>query len=252
MIAHVVSDERRWLSIGAASALVLHLVLAFFARTRPGSITPPPIAETAVLTEVDLPSLPEPPPAPKPEEPPPPEPVARARPERDEPPAAPARAAAVLTQAPDPNEPVDLTDGFVTGSATTYAGGKSSASGTSATAVHTVPAATGAVGGTGAPDAPARAGPDRSRRPGLAGGAEWRCPFPAEADAQQIDHAVVTIKVDVDRTGRVTNVVVAKEPGHGFGRETQRCARDKIWSPALDPDGAPVAGHTTLNVHFDR
>jgi outer membrane biosynthesis protein TonB len=158
-----------------------------------------------------------------------------------------------LTRAPDPNEPVDLTAGFVSGSAALYTGGQTTASGTSTSAVYSQPAATGVMGGVGKPDAPLTpSGPDLSRRPAVTGGAEWRCPFPQEADAEQIDHAVVTIRVDVDRLGRALNAVVTREFGYGFAREARRCALQQRWSPALDVRGNAVRGSTTVNVRFDR
>ena len=251
---HRASEDRVWLSLGLAFALLLHAAAAFSAREflhRPPAA--PTIDASTELTEVELPKAPPPaaPEPPKPEETPSPKPLTTPAQAGAPPPAA--QAAAVLTRAPDSNEPVDLTDGFVSGSAATYAGGQTSASGTSTSAVHTPPAVAGVVGGTGKPDAPGtQSGPDLSRRPGVTGGAEWRCPFPPEADAEQIDHAVVTIKIEVDRFGRAMSATATKESGSGFGREARRCALQQRWSPALDRNGTAVQGSTTVNVRFNR
>ena len=84
------------------------------------------------------------------DEPPPPPPAETAQPEpappvkatpREAPPpaAAPAQAAKVLTQEPDPNEPVDLTGNtIVQGNADSYAGGTTAANGTSTRAVRNI------------------------------------------------------------------------------------------------------------------
>jgi protein TonB len=84
------------------------------------------------------------------------------------------------------------------------------------------------------------------------GGSAWNCPFPAEADGDGVDNAVVTIRVDVSSAGTVRNVIVLSDPGHGFAREARRCASSKKWSPTLDHDGTPIQGTVTLRVRFDR
>ncbi len=253
-LVHGPSEDSVWLSVGLAGALLLHAAAVFGAS----GVLHPPAAARALepateLAEVELPTAlpPAAPELPKQEEVT--APKTPAKPAQAKAAPAAARAAAVLTREPDPNEPLDLTEGFVSGSAAIYAGGQTMTSGTSSSAVHTRPAATGVVGGVGPPDAPLTAsGTDLSRRPGVTGRAEWRCPFPPEADAEQIDHAVVTLKVDVDRFGTAMSAVATKETGYGFGREARRCALHQRWSPALDHQGKPVRGSTTLNVRFDR
>lgn len=134
--------------------------------------------------EVDI--IKETPPPPPPEEPKPePEPEKppeKAPPPPEAPPPVPAEAAKVLTADPTPNDgPVDLTNSFVTGSGSTYAGGTTSSEGTSKVAVYN-PAATpkGVPGGTGTGTAPPPRKEDKSRQPGLLGSVDWRdCPFPA-------------------------------------------------------------------------
>jgi protein TonB len=156
----------------------------------------------------------------------------------------------VVTRAPAPDDPLDFTDRFVTGSGQAYVGG-TTAAGTLPVAVRVQPSASGRALGAGTAPAPP-AGPDRSRRPVLGGGPEWKCPFPPEADVDPINHAVVTIRVDVAASGTVVRVSVTKDPGHGFGREARACALAARWSPALDRGGDAVAGTTTVNVRFDR
>jgi protein TonB len=203
---------------------------------------------------------PEPPPPeppkeePKPEEPPPPPPQAVKEPPKEAPPAPPAaaQAGAVMTQDPDPNEPVDLTNSFVTGSGSTYAGGVTQTNGTSTTAVRNMNArATGVPGGTGT--APAPAGPDRSRPPGLSGSSDWsNCPFPPEADTDQVDEARVQIQIVVGSSGQAERVTVTKDPGHGFGRAARQCALGKSYLPALDHEGSPVRGTKDVVINFSR
>jgi protein TonB len=211
--------------------------------------------------EIDLlkpPTAPLPPPPPEPEpvketpkEPPPlPTPVKEVVPAAA--PAA-AKAGAVLTAPANPDEPANF-DGIISGSGETFAGGNTSASGTSATAVRTRPAAIGGVpGGTGtAATGPATA-VDRSRKAGVTGSKDWNCPFPPEADSEQIDQAFPTIQVAVRADGSPERVTVLSDPGHGFGRAATRCAMQQRFSTALDHDGNPIPGLTkSISVRFER
>jgi protein TonB len=187
-------------------------------------------------------SEPAPPPRAMPHEAPPP------------PPPAPAQAGKVLTAEPDPNEPVDLTGNtIVTGNADSYAGGSTSAGGTSTTAVRGTPSPTGVPGGLGRPSpAPAPPGPDRSHPAVLGGGKEWNCPFPAEADAAQVDEARVQLEVEIRGDGVAGAANVLKDPGYGFGRAARQCALRQRHTPALDHDGNPIPSTIRVNVHFSR
>ena len=156
--------------------------------------------------------------------------------------------AAIMAQA-DPNAPVDLSNSIVVGTADTYVGGTTSEQGTSTRAV-VVAGASGSAAPT--PAAPPATGPDRSQRAVLAGGASWSCPFPAEADSAQIDHAVVTMRISVDARGTPGAVVVTLDPGHGFGREARACVAGKRFESARDRTGAPIEGAALVNVRFDR
>jgi protein TonB len=209
------------------------------------------------MIEVELPPPPAPVPEPEPEpEPPkaapPPAPAPmRAAPKPVEPPpeAAPPPAAAQAAALLDaPSDVVDFGDTFVAGQGTSYAGGTTESGGTSKAVVPALNArAAGVVGGTGT-DVKA----DLSRAPRLAGGTQWDCPFPAEADDFGVDHAVVGLRVEVSADGRVTAANATSDPGHGFAREARRCALSKRWAPGLDRAGNAINGAAVINVRFDR
>ena len=164
------------------------------------------------LSQYEVEVIKEPPPPPPEEVKPEPEPE-KAPPQAPPPEAAPpkpAEAGKILAADPNPNDPVDLT-GFVQGSGDTYAGGNTSSDGTSKKPVYNPAAApTGVVGGTGtAPAPPPVRKNDQSRVPGLLGSSDWNdCPFPGEADAEQIDHEAVLIQVIVKPDGSPANVTV--------------------------------------------
>jgi len=200
---------------------------------------------------------PPPPPPPEPEKEPEPEPEKapppKAAPAPATPPAA-AQAGKVLTQDPNPDEPVDLTgDGFVQGTSDTYAGGVTTTVGTSKTAVRDL----GATGSTDAVPAvkaaPGPTGVDRSRKATLLGGNSWdRCGFPAEADIEQINSARVMLVVTVDADGHATSASVTQDPGYGFGALAKRCALRERYSPALNRAGEPVTATQTIIINFRR
>jgi protein TonB len=93
---------------------------------------------------------------------------------------------------------------------------------------------------------------DRSRPVGLVGGPSWSCPFPPEADEEQIDHAVVVVQVTVDADGRASSASVVREPGHGFGRAARACALARRYQPAFDRSGSPVVASSVVNVRWNR
>lgn len=200
----------------------------------------------------------EPPPEPEPE----PLPTAKApTPKDDDPykdvPPTPAKAAAVLTQKENPDEPVDLTkdaNAFATGDGSaTY--GQVSAAGTGTAPVMSPHASLqGRPGGTGTggPRTPPPPAEDKSRPISLVGGSSWNCPFPPEADADQIDQAVVTVQVTVKPDGSALKADVIADPGHGFGRAARVCALARRYNPALDRAGAPVLSSYPVNVRFNR
>jgi protein TonB len=198
----------------------------------------------------EKPEQPEPSPAPKPAAP---------RPADDSPPPPAAQAGRVLTAPSDPNDPLDFTgNGFVQGNADSYVGGVTAPAGTGTVATYNPRAsASGVPGGTGSAAAPLAArpqGPDLSRPPTVLSGASWSsCPFPPEADIDQVDYAVATIVVTVRPDGSALSVRVLSDPGHGFGRAARLCALSQRYQPAVDRDGQPAVGTTPpIKVTFTR
>lgn len=257
--------------VAAGLALVLHLLLPWVVKvvtvimalvgllfTRIFPAAPVKVQPEAFEVEV----APEPPkPAPEPEpvkDEPKPEPKPEAQkepePQKEAPVAAAAQAGAVLTQESKPDDPVDLTNSFVTGAGTAYAGGTTMAAGTATAAVRApVASPTGVVGGTGTGAPVVVTGPDRSRAAGLGGSKSWNdCPFPPEADVDNIDQAAVLVQVSVNPEGRPSSVKVVTDPGHGFGRAARTCAMQRGYQTALDREGKPVAGVFSVNVTFAR
>jgi periplasmic protein TonB len=212
------------------------------------AVTPEPEPEPAPEPEPEPQAAPEPPP---PKAPPPtkapPQPRAA-----ESPPPAPvaAQAGRVLTAEPDPDEPIDLTgNAFVQGNADSYAGGITASKGTASQAVRSREArADGAVGGTGKA---AVSSVDRSRPAGTLQ-RNWDCPFPAEAELEQINYQQVNVAVTVADTGKPLDVKVLGKTTFGFGRAAQRCALGKTFVPALNRDGAPVTTTIPIVVTFLR
>jgi protein TonB len=255
------SGPARWLGyILAAIALMLGLAVsargvAVLVAMSDRVVVTLPAAQEIEIEEAPPPP-PETPPPPEPAvdkvEPPAPPPRAAPRESAPPPPPAPAQAGKVLTQEPDPNEPLDLTGNtIVSGNADSYAGGVTAANGTSPTPVRTAAAPNGASG-TGAPAATtAPRGPDRSRRASL-GSREWDCPFPVEADTVQINDAYVTLEIDVRPDGSASAVRVLQDPGNGFGRQARQYALKQHYESGLDRDGNPIAQTIRTRVHFSR
>ena len=192
-------------------------------------------------------------------EPPPDEPKALVKlAPKDEPPPQPpaaADAAKVLTQEPAKDEPVDLTGNtFLNGNADTAVGGTTQIGGTAKTATNSAAAvATGIPGGTGTAAAPPPVKVDRSRAARIMSLSNLeRCPFPAEADAEQVDEAVVGIDVKISVDGRAESVSITSDPGHGFGREARKCALREKYDAALNVDGSPVPGTYRVRFKFSR
>lgn len=221
---------------------------------------PPPPApqEIEIVAPEAPPPPPPPPPAPEPEaseaksEPPP---APHPAPHEPTPPPAPAQAGKVLTQEPDPNEPVDLTGNtIISGNADSFAGGVTAANGTSKIAVRGLTSPTGAPAAqNAAPVAVVAPGPDRSRPPSMGDKAAWlNAPFPREADDAQIDNAEVTLQINVRPDGTIDVPTVIKDPGYGFGREAVKFAMRQKYVPALDHDGNPVTRTFKTIVRYSR
>jgi protein TonB len=209
------------------------------------------LAQTYDIDVAKPQELPPEPPKVEEKEPPPP---AKEVP-KEAPPPAQAQAAKIIAQEPDKDEVVDMRDSFVQGTGATYAGGITSSNGTSKDAVRNVAAApTGVPGGTGTSGAQPAVRLDKSRGASLSGSSDWGdCPFPAEADAEQVDQAYVTLQVKVRADGSPESATVVQDPGQGFGREARKCAMRKRYQTAQDVDGNAIAGQTKpFRVHFTR
>jgi protein TonB len=261
-------EIRVGLAVGIIGALLLHGAVAAKAASTLGDLNAFAVLVRANIRErlqsqvdVDLTEPPPPPPPapePEPEAPPPPTPIAAApAPPTDTPPPPPAAAEAgkVLTQDPDPNEPVDLTgDGFVSGTGDRFAGGVTASNGTSKGAVRDMRAQPDGVGkAPPGPVATVPSGPDLSRPASPLGGSWNDCEFPAEADIEGIDSAVVQLTVTVGPNGRAKSVTILRDPGNGFGQSARSCAFRKTFNTALDRSGTAVTMSTApFTVRFTR
>ncbi len=160
-----------------------------------------------------------------------------------------AKAAQILARDPS-NDVLDFSDNvFNVGTNERYSGGATRSDGTNDKAV-TAPK----VEATGNPQpvAPQVVAVDLSRTATLAGSGEWRCPFPPEADADQVDDASAIIEVIVGDSGKAQRATILQDPGHGFGREARACAMREAYVPALDREGKAVASSKKFRVKFER
>jgi protein TonB len=243
-----------------ALALVLHIgafVLARSAERAPRHLDTTPI-EVAVEPSAPPEAAPKPAPVEAHAPAPAPVPVKRWTRETDDDPyrnasvPTPTKAARVLTADPRSDEPVDLPT-VVSGEGTAVGGVQSEEGRGDRITIQREASLRGTpgAGGTG-PAKPPAAGPDMSRPIALLGGAAWKCPFPPEADGDQIDRSVVAVLVTVAPDGAASAVGVVTDPGHGFGRAARACALARRYQPALDRSGKPVSSTTLINVRFTR
>jgi protein TonB len=216
--------------------------------------------------ELDIEQPPPPPPPPEAEAPPPPEPTPAAPPPpkaaqpppptaQAAPPPAAAEAGKVLTAEPDPDEPVDLTGNtFIQGTGDSYAGGVTSSTGTSKSAVRDVRATGNGQGtGSGSPTGvPGGAGPDLSSSAKPLSGSWDHCGFPQEAEVEQVNQAKVSIAVTISAEGRAQTVSVMQDPGYGFGALAKRCAMRERFSPAKNRLGQAIAATQVVIINFRR
>jgi protein TonB len=142
--------------------------------------------------------------------------------------------------------PADFTDmAFIVGSGTSYAGGTTTSSGTSRKAAR------GALAPEAIKGAPISA-PNRARSVLLEQSA-WNCPWPVEADAEQVNEQTVVLQASVRADGRVDNVDILSDPGFGFGANARLCALRTRFEPARDGTGQPIiAMSPPIRVHFYR
>jgi periplasmic protein TonB len=246
--------------VGILGSLLVHAVVGEKAASTLGEVHAFAVLVRAQIREhlhaqidIDVTEPPPPPPPPPPEPEPPPEPKEIPTPSPvvapppDAPQQAPAAAEAgkVLTADPDPNEPVDLTgDGFVSGTGDRFAGGVTATNGTSKGAVRDIRAKPQGVGKALPGPVSSAAGSNLSRAATPMGGGWNDCGFPAEADIEGIDNAVVSLTVTVGPDGRAKSVTILKDPGNGFGQATRACAFRKQFAAALDLAGNPITMST--------
>ena len=252
--------------LGILGALLVHGAVAAKAATTLGAAHAFAVLVQAQIRErlhsqidIDVTEPPPPPPPPEPEPPPEPKEIpaaapAVALPTNAPPPAAAAEAGKVLTADPDPNEPVDLTgDGFVSGNGDRFAGGVTASNGTSNTAVRDIRAKPEGVAKAAPGPVSSAAGSNLSRAAAPMGGSWNDCGFPAEADIEGIDTAVVQLTVTVGPDGRAKSVTILRDPGNGFGQATRACAFRKQFASALDTAGNPITMSTApFVVRFTR
>jgi len=198
------------------------------------------------VVELSPPPSPPPPPAPPQTPPPPRQPPVRAAhlPRRADPrPPPPAQAGRIIAQEEGPRAPLDLTgDTFVTGTAQAYAGGVTSPTGTNPNPVETREVDPKAPPGE----------PDRSHQVALAD-EDWRCPWPRDAEAEQIDEQIAVVKVFVRADGTAVSARIVRDPGHGFGAAAVECALRTRFTPAADPTGRPIETESPpIRVRFTR
>lgn len=72
----------------------------------------------------------------------------------------------------------------------------------------------------------------------------WDCPWPPEADTDQINYMRVRIVVTVGVNGRAQKVTVLNDPGHGFAKYVQQCASRKTFNVGLNSEGKPIVSTT--------
>ncbi len=253
-------ERRRRILIAILIAAAAHASLLLWAQTSEHSleswsaeITARVHAELSRDEFVDLAKPPAPPPAeekPKAEEPvkqPAHPKIHLARRAESSKPPPPAQAGSIIAQDPSPNTPVDLTgETFVTGTANAYAGGVTSPTGTNTVAVMTRDVDPGSPPG-------ARAGEPDNANPVALEDQNWSCPWPREADAEQIDEQTVVIRVVVRADGSVESASVVTDPGHGFSQAATACALQTRFMPAHNRTGEPIRSPSPpIRVRFTR
>jgi hypothetical protein len=220
---------RRRLVVAISLALALHAAALGLSFLSPPSlpVTPPLLTQKVSLQKLRAPPPPEPPP-----------PIPRV------PTKAPAAAAAgkVVTAAPTPDRPLDMTSfDMAIGKGNIYAGGVTASSGTSLTAVTDTHA-------TARGTAPSRA---RIAAPART---DWACAWPQEEEENTDLHSVrVLIAVHVDRDGEAQSVDILGPAAAPFERAARQCALNEPYLFARDESGHAVASTTPpFSVHFFR
>jgi protein TonB len=161
--------------------------------------------------------------------------------------ALPAQAGSVIAQEPSPDIPVDLTgETFITGTARAYAGGVTASAGADSDVVRAGDVASRATPGS------QLTAPSRASAVSLAD-QSWSCPWPREADAEQIDQETVVIRVVVGADGKPESAAAVSDPGHGFAAAATTCAMRTRFNPAHDRAGEPTRARSPpIRVLFTR
>jgi protein TonB len=82
---------------------------------------------------------------------------------------------------------------------------------------------------------------------------DWKCPWPEDAEYEDFDQQVVSIRVVVAEDGRVEKADIVSDPGFGFGKAARDCARRVRFNPAKDVQGRAIkAMSPPINVRFLR
>ena len=250
--------RRRRLAFALVTALLVHAG-ALAAALRSSDSLEPWAAELALRIHQELgretiieaaPPPPPPPPSPPEVAKPPPRPPrerAPSTPRVAARPPPPAQAGQVIARVPDPSEPRDLTgDAFVTGTASAYAGGVTSPTGTNTKAVES------RVVDPRSPPGPG----DLSRPLRIADEDYFRhCPWPPEAESADVDRVTVGTRIQVRSDGTTAHAEVVRDPGMGFGEAAVACllrAPRSVWQVALDQSGRPVAASRPFILEFRR
>ena len=247
-------SNQAWLALCLALSAVVHVCLGLGLPSAQ-SVAAAPAYEATEVFDIEPPAPPPPPPvlpdppqpATTPEARPPAQPLQSPSPRPSPPAAPPALAAAVLT-ADDSAGPLDFTNEFVTGQGTAFSGGATSSRGVTSRSYVRSGAAVAAPASVPSPAARR----DHSRRASVVGGFAWSCPFPPAADEAGIDLAVVELRIRVNAQGRLDQVGVLADPGHGFAQAARRCASGRQFLPALDRNGASVSSELAVRVRFTR
>jgi protein TonB len=251
--------------VGVVFALGLHASVFALSPRYTALAASKPAAEV----EVEI-FVPEPPPKAEPEEPAPVviAPVEKPRPARlrGEREAAPAPKAVEDTPPPAQPEPPKVVEAPAPAQP---APALVAAADAPSTGHDLVQSATGALGGsgTGGPGGPSATGTGLvGRRDGVVGGTgtgsaqpvtlsmkSWRCPWPDDAEYEDINEQLVAIKVVVAEDGKVEQAEVVSDPGFGFGAAARDCARRVRFTPARDAQGRAIRAQSPpIHVRFVR
>jgi len=79
------------------------------------------------------------------------------------------------------------------------------------------------------------------------------CPppyFPLEARRAKLESGEVSLEITVSEKGRVSDIHVVSDPGHGFAKEAVAAVKRWRFKPAVTKDGKKVSTHFPVIVVF--